>query len=66
MNAKALCFLFLIPVSGPGRRPLAGRNRRAPLGPGLPTGRLTDTAGNPANSACDFQFSLWNDPDAGA
>jgi len=29
-------------------------------------GRLTDDSGNPIDSNCDFQFTLWDDPTAGS
>ena len=38
----------------------------APLGTGFTyQGRLTDLAGDPTTNLCNFQFSLWNDPNAG-
>ncbi|MBN1139176.1 MAG: hypothetical protein JXM73_21540 [Anaerolineae bacterium] len=70
MNAKklyALLSLVLILTVAAGLAVAKGPQPETPVGAGFTyQGRLTDTSGNPTNSACDFQFSLWNDPDAGA
>ena len=51
----------------------AGSPRAEPPAPNAPLGtaftyqgRLTDDAGLPVDGTCDFQFSLWDDPDAGS
>ena len=51
----------------------AGSPQAEPPAPDTPLGtaftyqgRLTDDAGLPIDGACDLQFSLWDDPDAGA
>ena len=73
MNAKRLSVVLALAVvialtAGLGLAAGAGLPSpdAGPVGTGFTyQGRLTDTAGNPTSSVCDFEFGLWNDPDGG-
>jgi len=69
MDAKrlyALLSLVLILTVAAGLALAKEQQPETPVGTGFTyQGRLTDLSGNPTNGICSFEFSLWNDPDAG-
>ena len=59
----ALIASLAVGAGSPGAEPPTSNT---PLGTAFTyQGRLTDEAGVPVDDTCDFQFSLWDDPDAG-
>ena len=60
----AVVAIILIAAAG------AGATEPLPEGPVTTAftyqGRLTSDGGDPIDDSCDFQFGLWDDPDAGS
>ena len=70
MNARKLCLslalLLALAASLAAITAAQEAQPQAPLGTSFTyQGRLTDPSGHPIDNTCNFQFSLWDDPDAG-